>query len=339
MIMMQVETASEPIVSREQALDWLRQMILIRRFEERAEMMYQKGNKIGGFFHQYSGQEPIAVGSIGALRDSDYVITAYRDHGHALARGMSAKAAMAELLGKATGCSKGKGGSMHFFDVEKGFLGGHAIVGSHIALAAGVAFAIKYRGEDRVCICYLGDGAMNQGSVHEAFNMAALWKLPVIYVVENNMYAMGTSLKRSSAVLDLTVRGATAYGIPGPSINGNDVELMAKTVRQAADRARSGEGPTFIDAKTYRYKGHSISDPAKYRRHDELELAVNHDPIVTYQNLLLKRKWIDQEEIDSMAASVKDEIDESIEFAEESPSPRPEALYEDITVGPYLPQE
>ena len=182
MIMMQVETASEPIVSREQALDWLRKMMLIRRFEERAEMMYQKGNKIGGFFHQYSGQEPVAVGSIGALRDNDYVITAYRDHGHALARGMSAKAAMAELLGKATGCSKGKGGSMHFFDVEKGFLGGHAIVGSHVALAAGVAFAIKYRGEDRVCICYLGDGAMNQGSVHEAFNMAALWKLPVIYV-------------------------------------------------------------------------------------------------------------------------------------------------------------
>jgi pyruvate dehydrogenase E1 component alpha subunit len=339
MIMMQVETASEAIVSREQALDWLRMMMLIRRFEERAEMMYQKGNKIGGFFHQYSGQEPIAVGSIGALRDSDYVITAYRDHGHALARGMSAKAAMAELLGKASGCSKGKGGSMHFFDVEKGFLGGHAIVGSHVALAAGVAFAIKYRGEDRVCICYLGDGAMNQGSVHEAFNMAALWKLPVIYVVENNMYAMGTSLKRSSAVLDLTVRGATAYGIPGPSINGNDVELMARTVRQAAERARSGEGPTFIDAKTYRYKGHSISDPAKYRKKDELDLAVNHDPIVTYQNLLLKRGWIDQDEIDSMQVSVKDEIDESIEFAEESPPPALEALYEDITVGPYLPQE
>ena len=234
--MMKVETASEPIVSREQALDWLRQMILIRRFEERAEMMYQKGNKIGGFFHQYSGQEPVAVGSIGALRDTDYVITAYRDHGHALARGMSAKAAMAELLGKVTGCSKGKGGSMHFFDIEKGFLGGHAIVGSHIALAAGVAFAIKYRGEDRVCICFLGDGAMNQGTVHEAFNMAALWKLPVIYVVENNNYAMGTSLKRSSAVLDLTLRGAKAYGIPGPSINGNDIELMAKTVRDAAKR-------------------------------------------------------------------------------------------------------
>jgi pyruvate dehydrogenase E1 component alpha subunit len=337
--MMQVETASEPIVSREQAVDWLRMMMLIRRFEERAEMMYQKGNKIGGFFHQYSGQEPVAVGSIGALRDSDYVVTAYRDHGHALARGLSAKAAMAELLGKATGCSKGKGGSMHFFDVEKGFLGGHAIVGSHVALAAGMAFAIKYRSEDRVCICYLGDGAMNQGSVHEAFNMAALWKLPVIYVLENNMYAMGTSVKRSSAVLDLTVRGATAYGIPGPSINGNDIELMAKTTREAADRARSGKGPTFIDAKTYRYKGHSISDPAKYRRKDELELAVNHDPILSYQNVLLKREWIDQEELDAMLGSVKEEVDESIEFAEKSPPPSPEALYEDITVGLYFPQE
>ena len=273
------------------------------------------------------------------LRENDYVITAYRDHGHALARGMSAKAAMAELLGKATGCSKGKGGSMHFFDVEKGFLGGHAIVGSHIPLAAGVAFAIKYRGEDRVCICYFGDGAINQGSVHEAFNMAALWKLPVIYVVENNQYAMGTSLERSSAVLDLTVRGATAYGIPGPSINGNDIELMAKTTREAANRARGGEGPTFIEAQTYRYKGHSISDPAKYRRKEELEAAVKNDPILVYQNVLMKRGWIDQEEIDGMLASVKDEVEESIEFAEQSEPPPLEALYEDITVGPYIPQE
>src|SRR5205085_5088367 len=197
---------------RNQALGWLRQMMLIRRFEERAEMMYQR-QKIGGFFHQYSGQEPVAVGSNGVLREDDYVITAYRDHGHALARGVNAKAAMAELLGKVTGCSKGKGGSMHFFDAEKGFFGGHAIVGSHIPLAAGIAFAIKYRGEDRVCACYFGDGAMNQGVVHEAFNMAALWKLPVIYIVENNLYAMGTSLARSSAVLDLTLRGAVPFGI------------------------------------------------------------------------------------------------------------------------------
>src|SRR4051794_30938197 len=224
--MAQTQTEAKPAVNRTQALVWLRQMMLIRRFEERAEMLYQKGNKIGGFFHQYSGQEPVAVGSIGVLREDDYVITAYRDHGHALARGMTARAGMAELLGKVTGCSRGKGGSMHFFDVEKGFLGGHAIVGSHIPLAAGVAFAIKYRSEDRVCLCYFGDGAINQGSFHEALNMAALWKLPVIYIVENNLYAMGTSLARSSAVRDLVVRGATAYGIPGVSINGNDIELM-----------------------------------------------------------------------------------------------------------------
>jgi pyruvate dehydrogenase E1 component alpha subunit len=339
MIMVQAQTELKTIVDPAQALDWLRQMMLIRRFEERAEMLYQKGNKIGGFFHQYSGQETLAVGSIGILRDDDYVMTAYRDHGHALARGTTAKAAMAELLGKATGCSKGKGGSMHFFNVEKGFLGGHAIVGSHVALAAGVAFAIKYRGEDRVCLCYLGDGAMNQGSVHEALNMAALWKLPVIYILENNNYAMGTSISRSSAVSDLTIRGATAYGIPGPSIDGNDVELMAETTLEAVNRAREGEGPTFIDAKTYRFKGHSISDPAKYRSTDELGSAFKHDPILRYQNVLKDRGWIDQEAIDRLQESVKQEVDESIEFAEESDPPPLTALYEDITVGPFIPQE
>ena len=264
--MAQVQTEAKPVVNRTQALVWLRQMMLIRRFEERAEMLYQKGNKIGGFFHQYSGQEPVAVGSIGVLREDDYIITAYRDHGHALARGMSAQGGDGRAAGQGRPAApRGKGGSMHFFDVEKGFLGGHAIVGSHIPLATGVAFALKYRGEDRVCVCYFGEGAINQGSVHEALNMAALWKLPVIYIVENNLYAMGTSLERSTAVLDLRLRGATAYGIPGITINGNDIELMAKTTREAANRARGGEGPTFIEAQTYRYKGHSISDPGKYR--------------------------------------------------------------------------
>ncbi len=327
------------IVNRTQGLVWLRQMMLIRRFEERAEMLYQKGNRIGGFFHQYSGQEPVAVGSIGVLRENDYVMTAYRDHGHALARGMSAREAMAELLGKATGCSKGKGGSMHFFDVEKGFLGGHAIVGSHVPLAAGVAFASKYRGEDRVCVCYFGDGAVNQGSVHEALNMAALWKLPVIYIVENNQYAMGTSVARSSAVHDLTLRCAAPYGIPGHSINGNDIELMATTTREAANRARAGEGPTFIDAQTYRYKGHSISDPAKYRHKEELEEAIRHDPILSYQGILKERGWIDQDAIDRMYESVKEEIEESIEFAEQSDQPSMEAVYQDVTVAHFIPQE
>ena len=337
--MAQAQTEAKPIVTRNQALGWLRQMLLIRRFEERAEMLSQKGNKIGGFFHQYSGQEPVAVGSIGVLREDDYLITAYRDHGHALARGVSAKAGMAELLGKATGCSRGKGGSMHFFDAEKGFLGGHAIVGSHVPLAAGVGFAIKYRNEDRVCACFFGEGAMNQGSVHEAFNMAAMWKLPVIYIVENNLYAMGTSLARSSAVLDLTLRGAVPYGIPGVTINGNDIELMAQTTREAVHRARAGEGPTFIEAQTYRYKGHSISDPGKYRLKDEVDSAVRNDPIVVYQNILKQRGWIDQEAIDRMHESVKQEIEESIEFAEQSEQPPPDALYEDITVAPYIPQE
>jgi pyruvate dehydrogenase E1 component alpha subunit len=339
MIMVQVQTEAKPIVNRTQALVWLRQMMLIRRFEERAEMLYQKGNKIGGFFHQYSGQEPVAVGSIGVLRENDYVITAYRDHGHGLARGMTAKEGMAELLGKVTGCSKGKGGSMHFFDAEKGFLGGHAIVGSHIPLAAGVAFASKYRRDDRVCLCYLGDGAINQGGVHEAFNMAALWKLPVIYIVENNQYAMGTSVARSSAVVDLTQRCAVPYGIPAYSINGNDIELMAKTTREAANRARSGEGPIFIDAKTYRYKGHSISDPGKYRHKEELENAIRNDPILVYENVLKERGWIDQEAIDRMRESVKEEIEESIAFAEESKQPALEAVYENITVAPFIPQE
>jgi pyruvate dehydrogenase E1 component alpha subunit len=339
MNMAPVQTEARPIVNRTQALVWLRQMMLIRRFEERAEMLYQKGNKIGGFFHQYSGQEPVAVGSIGVLREDDFVITAYRDHGHALARGISAKAAMAELLGKVTGCSKGKGGSMHFFDAEKGFLGGHAIVGGHIPLAAGVAFAIKYRGEDRVCVCYFGEGAMNQGVVHEAFNMAALWKLPVIYIVENNLYAMGTSLARSSAVVDLTLRGAVPYGIPGVAINGNDIELMATTTREAVHRARAGEGPTFIEAQTYRYKGHSISDPGKYRLRDEVDSAVRNDPIVVYQNALKQRGWIDQEAIERMFESVKQEVEECIAFAEQSEPTPGESLYEDITVAPFIPQE
>ncbi|SIO13996.1 pyruvate dehydrogenase E1 component alpha subunit [Singulisphaera sp. GP187] len=336
--MSQLQTETKPVVSRNQALGWLRQMMTIRRFEERAEMMYQR-QKIGGFFHQYSGQEPVAVGSIGVLREDDYIITAYRDHGHALARGMTANAAMAELLGKATGCSRGKGGSMHFFDAEKGFMGGHAIVGSHVPLAAGFAFAAQYRGTDQVALCYFGDGAINQGAFHEALNMAAMWKLPVIYIVENNGYAMGTSLERSSAVTDLTIRGGTAYGIPGISINGNDIELMAKTTLNAVNRARAGEGPTFIDAQTYRYKGHSISDPAKYRLKEELDEAHRNDPILVYQAVLKDRGWIDDETIERFAEEIKHEIEASIEFAEQSEEPTADALYQDVTVAPFIPQE
>jgi pyruvate dehydrogenase E1 component alpha subunit len=336
--MAQVETEAKPLVTRSQALGWLRQMMLIRRFEERSAMLYQN-QKISGFCHLYSGQEPVAVGPIGILREDDYVITAYRDHGHALARGMEAKHAMAELLGKAAGCSKGKGGSMHLFDAEKGFLGGHAIVGSHIPLAAGVGFAIRYRGEDRICLCYFGDGAMNQGSMHEALNLSSLWKLPVVYIVENNGIAMGTQLARSSAVLDLTVRGGTAYGIPAVSVEGNDLEQIAAVTRDAAARARARGGPTFIEAKTYRYRGHSMSDPAKYRTKEELEAHKRNDPIVAYELLLKERGWIDDATIERFRDEVKHEVEESIAFAEQSEPPAPEALYQDITVAPYLPQE
>lgn len=325
-------------VTRNQAVGWLRQMMLIRRFEERAAMLYQN-QKIGGFCHLYNGQEAVAVGSIGALREDDYVITAYRDHGHALARGMDPKAAMAELLGKETGCSKGKGGSMHFFDAEKGFLGGHAIVGSHIPLAAGVALASKYRGDGRVCICYFGDGAMDQGSLHETFNMAALWKLPVIYVVENNYMSMGTHLHRHSAVVDLTRRGGPAFGMPAVSIDGNDIETVALTVLDAAKRARNGEGPGFIEARTYRFRGHSMSDPAKYRTKEELDKAREQDPIQVYEARLKERGWIDDAQLADMRERIKAEIEEAIEFAENSSFPRLEAVYEDITAAPFIPQE
>jgi pyruvate dehydrogenase E1 component alpha subunit len=281
----------------------------------------------------------VAVGSIGILRDDDYVITAYRDHGHALARGMDPRRAMAEQLGKAAGCSKGKGGSMHFFDAEKRFLGGHAIVGSHIPLAAGVAFAIKYRGGDQVCICYFGDGAMDQGALHEAFNMASLWKLPVIYVVENNFMSMGTHLHRHSCLLDLTIRGGTAYGMPGVVVDGNEIEQVAETVKEAADRARGGEGPSFIEARTYRFRGHSMSDPAKYRTREEVDKARERDPILIYETVLKERGWIDQEGLQAMHEQVKEEIEGVIQFALEAPEPELDAVYDDITMTPYLPQE
>jgi pyruvate dehydrogenase E1 component alpha subunit len=336
--MAQAPTEIKPIVSRNQALGWLRQMLLIRRFEERSAMLYQN-QRIGGFCHLYTGQEAVAVGSIGVLREDDYVITAYRDHGHALARGVDPRAAMAEQLGRATGCSRGKGGSMHFFDAEKGFLGGHAIVGSHIPLAAGVAFAIKYRSEDRVCLCFFGDGAMDQGSFHEALNMASLWKLPVIYVVENNLMSMGTQLHRHSWTTDLTLRGGPAYGIPGVAVDGNDVEAMARATREAAARARSGGGPTFLEAKTYRFRGHSMSDPMKYRTREEAEKAKERDPIALYESVLRERGWVDEPALDELHAKVKVEVDEAIAFAESSPEPTPDALFEDVTAAPYVPQE
>jgi len=332
-------TEARPVVSKEQAIGWLHQMLLIRRFEEQSYKLYQMGGKIGGFCHLYSGQEPVAVGSIGMLREDDFVITAYRDHGHAIARGMGVNEGMAEMLGKYTGCSKGKGGSMHFFDAAKGFLGGHAIVGSHLPLAAGVAFANKYRDKDSVCLCYYGDGAMNQGSLHEAFNMASLWKLPVIYIVENNMMSMGTQLHRHSCILDLVMRNATAYGIPGHSIDANDIELVAETTKECVERARAGDGPSFIEMKTYRFRGHSMSDPSKYRTKQELEDAKARDPIVAYEAVLRDRGWLDEETLERMHDDVKVEVDDAIAFAERSEPTPAEALYQDITVAHHIPQE
>ena len=336
--MAHAQTEAKTIVGREQAVDWLRQMLVIRRFEERSAMLYQN-QKIGGFCHLYSGQEGCAVGSIGILRDDDYVITAYRDHGHALARGMEPGPAMAEMFGKAAGCSKGKGGSMHFFQAERNFMGGHAIVGSHIPLATGMAFASKYRGEDRVTICFFGDGAMDQGALHEALNMAGLWKLPVIYVVENNQMSMGTQLHRHSAVTDLTQRGGPPYGFPGVSVDANDIEAMAEVTLEAANRARAGEGPTFIEAKTYRYRGHSMSDPMKYRTKEELDKARERDPIALYEVVLRERGWVDDEALDQLQAEVKDLVDEAITFAEEAEQPELDEVYTDITVSPHIPQE
>ena len=337
--MVQVQTEVKPIVNRTQAQVWLRQMMLIRRFEERAEMLYQKGNKIGGFFHQYSGQEPVAVGSIGVLRENDYVITAYRDHGHALARGMSAGQRWPSFWARPPAAPRARAARCTSSTWRRASWG---------ATRSSAAIS-RWRRESALrsstgaktgSACATSATARSiKVAVHEALNMAALWKLPVIYIIENNSYAMGTSLARSSAVLDLTVRCAIPYGIPGYQINGNDVELMAKTTREAANRARAGEGPTFIDALTYRYKGHSISDPGKYRHKEELEKAIRNDPIVVYQNVLKERGWIDQEAIDRMLENVKEEVEESIEFAEQCDPPAMETLYEDITVAPFIPQE
>ena len=299
--MVQVQTEAKPIVNRTQALVWLRQMMLIRRFEERAEMLYQKGNKIGGFFHQYSGQEPVAVGSIGVLRENDYVITAYRDHGHAPGPGDERQGRHGRAAGQGDRLLQGQGGLDALLRRREGLPGRPCDRRQPHRRWPPASRSPASTGAKIGCASATSATARSiKGAVHEAFNMAALWKLPVIYVVENNQYAMGTSLARSSAVLDLTLRCAVPYGIPGISINGNDIELMAKTTREAANRARAGEGPTFIDAQTYRYKGHSISDPGKYRHKEELESAMRNDPILVYENVLKERGWIDQDAIDRM---------------------------------------
>jgi pyruvate dehydrogenase E1 component alpha subunit len=312
--------------------EWMRQMLLLRRFEEKAGEAYSLG-KIGGFCHLYIGQEAVAVGSIATLRPDDYIICAYREHGHALARGMSSRAVMAELYGKATGCSGGKGGSMHLFDASRGFLGGHGIVGGHIPLAAGIAFAIKYRQTDQVVLCYFGEAAVNNGAFHEALNMAALWKLPAIFICENNRYGMGTALERASAIYDVSER-ARSYDMVNEVVDGQDVMAVYQATDRAVRRAREERLPSLLEIRTYRFMGHSMSDPihGHYRTKEEVESQRKRDPISLWSERLIADGVLDEAAIRAMDAEVIAEVEDSLQFAEESPDPDPSELYTHVYV-------
>lgn len=304
-------------------------MQLIRQFELKAEEMYKMAGKIRGFFHAYIGQEAIAAGCMTATRQEDPFITAYRDHGLGMAKGITPDAAMAELYGKATGCAKGKGGSMHFFDKKNYFFGGHGIVGAQIGTGAGLAFAEKYRNTDNVVLCFFGDGAARQGILHEVFNMAMLWKLPVIFICENNNYAMGTSIERTSNVIDIYTL-ADAYDMPADNADGMSAEAVHEAVSRAVKRAREGDGPTLLEMKTYRYKGHSISDPQKYRTKEEVEEYKSKDPIIMIRQTILDNKFASEEELDAIDKSVQDKVEASVKFAEESPWPNASELTKDV---------
>jgi pyruvate dehydrogenase E1 component alpha subunit len=321
--------ASVAEFSKDQELQALRQMLLIRRFEEKAGQMYGMG-LIGGFCHLYIGQEAVVVGMKLAMRDGDQMITGYRDHGHMLACGMDPKGVMAELTGRRGGYSKGKGGSMHMFSLEQKFYGGHGIVGAQVPLGTGLAFANKYRGNNNVCLTYFGDGAANQGQVYESFNMAELWKLPVVYVIENNRYAMGTSVARSSAQPDLWKRGAS-FNIPGAQIDGMDVRAVKAAAEQAIAWCRSGKGPTVLEMLTYRYRGHSMSDPAKYRTKEEVDkVRTEHDPIEQVRRRLLDKKWASEDDLKKIDAAVRAIVNEASEFATHDTEPDPSELYTDV---------
>jgi len=321
--------------SKEQYLYWYDSMVLQRKFEEKAGQLYGQ-QKIRGFCHLYIGQEACSSGSVSALKKGDKYITAYRDHGHPLALGTDPSKIMAELYGKVTGTTKGKGGSMHIFDKEVGFMGGHGIVGAQIPLGAGIGFAEKYKGTDNLCICYFGDGAIRQGAFHEALNMAMTWKIPTIFVVENNGYAMGTSVARTSNVRELYTLGE-AYDIPSEAVDAMDVEIVHEAVSRAAERARKGEGPTFLEFKTYRYRGHSMSDPQKYRTKEEVAEWKLRDPIELIKDRMLTNKIVTQEELDAIDERVKKQVDDAVKFAEESPFPKPEEAFEDVYVQADYP--
>ena len=311
-------------------------MQLIRQFESKAEEMYKMAGKIRGFFHVYNGQEAIAAGCMTATNQEDPFITGYRDHGLALAKGMSPNSAMAELYGKATGCSKGKGGSMHLFSKEHNFFGGHGIVGAQIGTGAGLAFAEQYRGSKNVVLCYFGDGAARQGMLHEVFNLAMLWKLPVVFICENNNYAMGTSIERTSNVIDI-YKLADAYEMPSDKIDGMTAEAVHEGVVRAVKRARDGEGPTLLEMKTYRYRGHSVSDPQKYRSKDEVEDYKDQDPISKVHSTIIENKFATEEELKAIDDKIALIVEASVKFAEESPWPDDSELLKDVYIDSSYP--
>ena len=315
--------------TREQELHAYREMLLIRRFEEKAGQLYGMGF-IGGFCHLYIGQEAVVVGLQMCAKDGDQVITTYRDHGHMLATGMDPKGVMAELTGRRSGYSKGKGGSMHMFSVEKNFYGGHGIVGANVPLGAGLAFANKYRGNDNITFCYFGDGAANQGQVYETFNMSKLWKLPVLFIIENNKYAMGTSVERSAATTDFSQRGRS-FDIPGEQVDGMDVRAVKAAGDKAAKWVREGNGPFILEMLTYRYRGHSMSDPAKYRTREEVErVREERDPIERVRARVLERKLATEDELKAIDAEIRSIVNAAAEFAQNDPEPDPAELWTDV---------
>jgi pyruvate dehydrogenase E1 component alpha subunit len=307
-------------------------MLLQRRFEERCAEAYALG-RIGGFCHLYIGQEGVGTGAISALRDDDYIVTTYRDHGQALARGMSPRAIMAELFGRADGCARGKGGSMHLFDRGRNFLGGHGIVGGHVPLAAGVAFAIKYRGGDQACLCFMGESVVNTGAFHEALNMAALWKLPAVFLIENNRYGMGTALERASSIHDIYMRAAS-YDMPRGFVDGQDVIAVREATLEAVNRARTESLPTLLEVRTYRFMGHSMSDAVSgtYRSKAELEEHMKRDPIMVLRMRMQEAGEIDDAGMAKLDGELKAEVQDAWDFAEASPEPPLESLYEDVLV-------
>ncbi|PCI93451.1 MAG: pyruvate dehydrogenase (acetyl-transferring) E1 component subunit alpha [Flavobacteriales bacterium] len=327
--------AKETKFSKEQYLSWYKSMYLMRKFEEKLSQLYIQ-RKFGGFLHLYIGQEAVVAGAVSATRPEDNMITAYRCHAHPIGKGTPIKYMMAELYGKTTGLSKGKGGSMHMFDVSKRIFGGHGIVGGQIPLGAGLAFAEKYKGTDAVTMCSMGDGAIRQGALHEAFNMAMTWKLPVIYIIENNKYAMGTSVERTSNVTELYKIGLS-YDMPGEAVDGMDVEAVHNAIAKAAKHCRDGKGPYLLEMETYRFKGHSMSDPRKYRTKEEEAEYQDDDPISKVLKAIKTKKYATDKQLDKIHEDVKQEILDAIQFAEESPFPEPEAMYEDIYAEPDYP--